>query len=99
MKWFIPLGDIVILEENNLEPRENCPANIVALKSQACTVRDQILLEEKAADDKVIIWFKFTLFLFLISISFNFNDSLFFLSLLTIVTFLRLFVTHNNTKH
>lgn len=53
LKWFIPLGDILILEESNTEPRENSPANIVALKSQACTVRDQILLEERTAEDKV----------------------------------------------
>lgn len=34
--------------------RETSPANIVALKSQACTVRDQILAEERASqDDKV----------------------------------------------
>lgn len=38
-----------------MEPRETSPANIVALKSQACTVRDQILLEERGSDDKVAI--------------------------------------------
>lgn len=54
LKWFIPLGDIVILEENSIEPREHSPANIVALKSQACTVRDQILLEERVSEDKRI---------------------------------------------
>lgn len=54
LKWFIPIGDIMILEECNAEPRENSPANIVALKSQACTVRDQILLEERTAEDKRI---------------------------------------------
>ena len=34
------------------EPRESCPANIVSLKTQACTVRDQILEEERLVDDK-----------------------------------------------
>lgn len=52
LKWYIPLCDIVIFEEPAVEPRENSPANIVALKSQACTVRDQILWDEKS-DDKV----------------------------------------------
>jgi len=42
----------VIFEEPAVEPRENSPANIVALKSQACTVRDQILWDERN-DDKV----------------------------------------------
>nr|CAD7392837.1 unnamed protein product [Timema cristinae] len=50
LKWYIPLCDIVIFEEPAVEPRETSPANIVALKSQACTVRDQILWDEK--DDK-----------------------------------------------
>ncbi|PSN30679.1 hypothetical protein C0J52_20850 [Blattella germanica] len=51
LKWYIPLCDIVIFEEPAVEPRENSPANIVALKSQACTVRDQILWDERN-DDK-----------------------------------------------
>lgn len=38
------------------EPKENSPVNILLLKSQACTVRDQILLEDrdekKRAGDK-----------------------------------------------
>lgn len=59
LKWFIPLPDIVVVEEdsamvNPADTREASPANIVALKSQASTVRDQILAEERAAsDDKV----------------------------------------------
>nr|CAD7423069.1 unnamed protein product [Timema monikensis] len=53
LKWYIPLCDIVIFEEPAVEPRETSPANIVALKSQACTVRDQILWDEK--DDKLFI--------------------------------------------
>ncbi|XP_049791819.1 active breakpoint cluster region-related protein [Schistocerca nitens] len=53
LKWYIPLGDIVIFEEPAVEPRENSPANIVALKSQACTVRDQILWDEKNDDKRL----------------------------------------------
>lgn len=59
VKWFIPLPDIVVVEEDSAgmsaaDARETSPANIVALKSQASTVRDQILAEERAAhDDKV----------------------------------------------
>lgn len=47
LKWFIPLKDICILEESSPDPKENSPVNILHLKSQACTVRDQIMLEEK----------------------------------------------------
>ncbi|RVE50864.1 hypothetical protein evm_004431 [Chilo suppressalis] len=60
LKWFIPLPDIVVVEEesaavNSNDMRETSPANIVALKSQASTVRDQILAEERAShDDKKI---------------------------------------------
>ncbi|XP_013164778.1 PREDICTED: active breakpoint cluster region-related protein isoform X2 [Papilio xuthus] len=61
LKWFIPLPEIVVVEEESAvagaaaEARETSPANIVALKSQASTVRDQILAEERAAhDDKKI---------------------------------------------
>ncbi|XP_041978968.1 active breakpoint cluster region-related protein [Aricia agestis] len=57
LKWYIPLSDIVVVEEEagGAAERETSPANIVALKSQACTVRDQILAEERAAhDDKKI---------------------------------------------
>ncbi|CAF4934582.1 unnamed protein product [Pieris macdunnoughi] len=56
LKWFIPLPDIVVVEEDGSSAeRETSPANIVALKSQACTVRDQILAEERALqDDKKI---------------------------------------------
>lgn len=52
LKWYITLCDIVIYEEPAVEPRENSPPNILALKSQACTVRDQILWDERN-DDKV----------------------------------------------
>ncbi|XP_045772789.1 active breakpoint cluster region-related protein isoform X2 [Maniola jurtina] len=58
LKWFIPLPDIVVVEDegtNIAAERETSPANIVALKSQACTVRDLILAEERGLqDDKKI---------------------------------------------
>uniref|UniRef100_A0A182Q2L8 Uncharacterized protein n=1 Tax=Anopheles farauti TaxID=69004 RepID=A0A182Q2L8_9DIPT len=47
LKWFIPLRDILICEESANDPKEASPINIVHLKSQACTVRDQIMLDEK----------------------------------------------------
>ncbi|XP_058443873.1 active breakpoint cluster region-related protein isoform X2 [Malaya genurostris] len=47
LKWFIPLRDIVICEESVNDPKETSPINIVHLKSQACTVRDQIMLDER----------------------------------------------------
>uniref|UniRef100_A0A182ML70 Uncharacterized protein n=1 Tax=Anopheles culicifacies TaxID=139723 RepID=A0A182ML70_9DIPT len=47
LKWFIPLRDILICEESANDPKETSPINIVHLKSQACTVRDQIMLDEK----------------------------------------------------
>lgn len=52
LKWFIPLKDIFVVsdESSPTEPKESSPVNIVQLKSQACTVRDQIMMEEK--DDK-----------------------------------------------
>jgi active breakpoint cluster region-related protein len=49
LKWFIPLKDIFIVSEESspTEPKESSPVNIVQLKSQACTVRDQIMAEER----------------------------------------------------
>lgn len=47
LKWFIPLKDICIYEESSIDPKETNPINILQLKSQACTVRDQILMEDK----------------------------------------------------
>lgn len=48
LKWFIALKDInLYYEEAALDPKENSPVNILQLKSQACIVRDQIILEEK----------------------------------------------------
>jgi breakpoint cluster region protein len=53
LKWYISLSDIIVYEEFATEPRETSPANIVTLKSAACTVRDQILWQERQLDDKV----------------------------------------------
>lgn len=49
LKWFIPLKDIFIVsdESSPTEPKESSPVNIVQLKSQASTVRDQIMMEER----------------------------------------------------
>lgn len=47
LKWFISLKDIVVLSESAFDPREANPVNILQLKTQASTVRDQIMLEEK----------------------------------------------------
>lgn len=49
LKWFIALKDIIVFlyEEAAIDPKENSPVNILHLKSQACIVRDQIILEEK----------------------------------------------------
>lgn len=50
LKWFIPLRDLAICSESPHDPKENSPTNIVQLKSQACTVRDQIMVDSR--DDK-----------------------------------------------
>ncbi|XP_070506398.1 active breakpoint cluster region-related protein isoform X2 [Chironomus tepperi] len=49
LKWYIPLKDIFIVsdESSPTEPKESSPVNIVQLKSQASTVRDQIMLEDR----------------------------------------------------
>ncbi|XP_023247282.1 active breakpoint cluster region-related protein [Copidosoma floridanum] len=52
LKWFIPMSEVVVMEDG-IEPRENSPANVVVLRSQACTVRDQILWEEKNEEKKI----------------------------------------------
>ncbi|XP_058977626.1 active breakpoint cluster region-related protein isoform X2 [Musca domestica] len=53
LKWFIPLKDVAVFEETDAgaDLKESSPPNILQLKTQACTVRDQLLMEEKA-DDK-----------------------------------------------
>ncbi|XP_018577820.1 active breakpoint cluster region-related protein [Anoplophora glabripennis] len=52
LKWFIPVEDILILEETTANLHEVAPLNIVALKSQASNVRDQLRQDEKAHEDK-----------------------------------------------
>ena len=55
LKWFIPVKDIVcILDETGIDAKETSPVNILQLKSQACTMRDQIMLEDekKRSGDK-----------------------------------------------
>lgn len=51
LKWYVPVSEAVV-SEDGLEPRENSPANVVSLRSQACTVRDQILWEERNDEKK-----------------------------------------------
>lgn len=55
LKWFIPVEDIYILEESTANPHEVSSSNIVALKSQASNVRDQLRQEEEKSgvEDKV----------------------------------------------
>lgn len=53
LKWFIPIEDIYILEESTANPHEISSSNIVALKSQASNVRDQLRHEEKHEDKKL----------------------------------------------
>lgn len=59
LKWFIPVEDIYILEESTANPHEVSSSNIVALKSQASNVRDQLRQEEEkaAVEDKVRLCF------------------------------------------
>lgn len=47
LKWYIPLQDINVIDDIEAEPKEANWTNLIQLKSQACTVRDQIMLEEK----------------------------------------------------
>ncbi|KAB7504174.1 Breakpoint cluster region protein [Armadillidium nasatum] len=55
VKWYISLHDIVVLGENIFEAvRETSPPNLVALKSQASTVRDQIKRQETHSELKVV---------------------------------------------
>ena len=51
LKWFISLHDILIIEGNSLEQfKETNPPNLVNLKSQAATVRDQLRRLETSSD-------------------------------------------------
>lgn len=51
LKWYVPVAEAAV-SEDGIEPREASPANVVALRSQACTVRDQILWEERNDEKK-----------------------------------------------
>ncbi|XP_066588300.1 active breakpoint cluster region-related protein-like [Prorops nasuta] len=52
LKWYVPVAEAVVTEDG-IEPREASPANVVALRSQACTVRDQILWEERNDEKRI----------------------------------------------
>ena len=53
VKWYISLHDIIILSEGGPDTyKEASPPNLVILKSQASTVRDQLRRQEKLQDSK-----------------------------------------------
>ncbi|XP_071559608.1 active breakpoint cluster region-related protein isoform X1 [Temnothorax nylanderi] len=52
LKWYVPVAEATVTEDG-IEPREASPANVVALRSQACTVRDQILWEERNDEKRI----------------------------------------------
>merc|ERR1711902_190512 len=52
LKWYIPLEHALIVEEPSSEPRESHPANLVSLRTQASSLRDQILRIEKEEEVK-----------------------------------------------
>ncbi|XP_015597248.1 active breakpoint cluster region-related protein [Cephus cinctus] len=52
LKWYVPVAEAAV-SEDGVEPREASPANVVALRSQACTVRDQILWEERNDEKRI----------------------------------------------
>ncbi|XP_070511542.1 active breakpoint cluster region-related protein isoform X3 [Cardiocondyla obscurior] len=52
LKWYVPVAEATVTEDG-IEPRETSPANVVALRSQACTVRDQILWEERNDEKRI----------------------------------------------
>ncbi|XP_076675101.1 rho GTPase activating protein at 1A isoform X2 [Andrena cerasifolii] len=52
LKWYVPVAEALVTEDC-VEPRETSPANVVALRSQACTVRDQILWEERNDEKRI----------------------------------------------
>ncbi|CAB4066445.1 ABR [Lepeophtheirus salmonis] len=52
LKWYIPLCHALIVEEPSSEPKENSPANLVSLRTQAAALRDQILRIEKEEEWK-----------------------------------------------
>lgn len=51
LKWYLPVAEVAVSDDGS-EPREASPANVVSLRSQACTVRDQILWEERNDEKK-----------------------------------------------
>ncbi|XP_076289968.1 rho GTPase activating protein at 1A isoform X3 [Lasioglossum baleicum] len=52
LKWYVAVAEAVVTEDG-VEPRETSPANVVGLRSQACTVRDQILWEERNDEKRI----------------------------------------------
>ncbi|XP_074032954.1 rho GTPase activating protein at 1A [Leptinotarsa decemlineata] len=52
LKWFIPVEDIIMLEETTANLHEIASSNIVSLKSQASNVRDQLRQEDKANENR-----------------------------------------------
>ncbi|KAK7075356.1 hypothetical protein SK128_013094, partial [Halocaridina rubra] len=53
VKWYISLHDIAVMPDTGPETlRESNPPNLVALKSQASTVRDQLRRMESQVDNK-----------------------------------------------
>ncbi|XP_050301687.1 active breakpoint cluster region-related protein-like [Anthonomus grandis grandis] len=52
LKWFIPVEDILILEETMANLHETSQQSIVSLKSQASNVRDQLRQEERTNEEK-----------------------------------------------
>jgi len=47
LKWYIPLCEVLIVEEPSSEPKETKPANLVALKTAASSLRDTIMQAER----------------------------------------------------
>lgn len=65
MKWYISLHDIAVLNDSGPETlKESNPPNLVSLKSQASTIRDQLrrldsMGEKGVSGSKVEInWYK-----------------------------------------
>lgn len=52
LKWYIPLVHALIVEEPSAEPKENNPANLLALRTQTAALRDQIHRIEKEEELK-----------------------------------------------
>ncbi|XP_017775840.1 PREDICTED: active breakpoint cluster region-related protein isoform X2 [Nicrophorus vespilloides] len=52
LKWFIPVEEILILEESTANPHEVPTTELVSLKSQASNTRDNLRQDEKVGEDK-----------------------------------------------